>query len=134
MIKFKKFDVTDFELRKFASIFAVFSISFASWVYLNTKAISKWSLILASMLVITAILKPKFLIFWYNLWMNFGYALGWLNTHVLLIFMFFVVLTPIGLLRRMFGKNGLQPRRFKNLDSYAMPSHQRSPNHFNQMF
>ena len=133
-IEFKKFDVTDFELRKFASIFAILLFLWASWVYFNTKSISIWSLILASMLLIFATLKPKFLIFWYNLWMNIGYALVWFNTNISLIFMYFVLLTPIGLFRRMFGKNGLQPRKLSNLDSYAVPSHQRSPDHFNRMF
>ena len=134
MLKLKRYEVTDFELRKFAGIFIVLSVLFTSYSYWNTKTLPKWSVALASVLAFTVIFKPKLLTFWYNLWMGLSYGLGYLNTYLILFIMFFLVLSPIGLFRRLIGKNGLQTRRSQYEDSFAIPSKGRSINHFNRMF
>lgn len=41
----------------------------------------------------------------YALWMKFAMALGWFNTRVLLFLFFVIVLGPISVLGRLFGKN-----------------------------
>jgi len=44
-------------------------------------------------------------------WMRFAWLLGWVNTRVLLVTAFFLLVTPISLLLRLFGRDPLQ-RRF----------------------
>ncbi len=51
-------------------------------------------------------------------WMTLGILLGWVMTRVILIFSFFVIITPIGLLARAFGQIPLQLKPDKNLDTY----------------
>ena len=38
-----------------------------------------------------------------RLWRGFAHALGWVNSRILLSFVFFVVVTPVGLFRRAFA-------------------------------
>ncbi len=48
-------------------------------------------------LVFPILLKPIFII-----WMRFAFILGWINTRVILIILFYLVFTPLGLLIRLF--------------------------------
>ena len=53
-------------------------------------------------LTIPVILKP---IYW--VWMVFATILGWLMTRVILTLLFYVILSPIGLIARLLGKQFL---------------------------
>lgn len=44
-----------------------------------------------------------------RVWWRFAQALGWFNARVLLTAFFALVLTPIGLAMRLFGRNVLRP-------------------------
>lgn len=43
----------------------------------------------------------------YRLWMKFADALAWINTRILLIVIYYLVVTPTGLAMRLFGKSPL---------------------------
>jgi Saxitoxin biosynthesis operon protein SxtJ len=47
------------------------------------------------------------------LWLGLSHILGTVMSKVLLSILFFAVVTPIGLLRRLFGKDSLRLREFK---------------------
>jgi hypothetical protein len=48
-----------------------------------------------------------------GLWFGLSHLLGTVMSKVVLTLVFFVVVTPIGLLRRLLGKDSLQLKRFK---------------------
>ena len=58
------------------------------------------------------ILKPI-----YMAWMFFAVILGWIMTRIILSVLFYLVITPIGLISRLFGKNFLELKK-SNQDSY----------------
>jgi hypothetical protein len=51
-------------------------------------------------------------------WMTLAFALGWVNTRILLGVFFFLIVTPIGLIMRMLGKDLLSERIDRNAESY----------------
>lgn len=51
-------------------------------------------------------------------WMKLALALAWINTRILLGLFFYLVLTPIGLLMRLFGKDFLDEKCEKTIPSY----------------
>ena len=59
------------------------------------------------------LLKPV-----YIFWMRLAFALGWVNTRIILAVMFYLVLTPIGLTMRLFGKDLLDRKIEKAKESY----------------
>jgi len=61
-----------------------------------------------------ALIYPKGLTPLYKAWMAFGHVLGWINARIILGLVFFVVVMPIGLIMRLFGKDFLRmrPNRF----------------------
>jgi len=62
-------------------------------------------------LVVPTLLKPI-----YIAWMHFAFILGWINTRVILIILFYLIFSPIGLLMRLFKIDLLE--RKNKLDSY----------------
>ena len=64
-------------------------------------------------IAIPSVLKP---VYW--MWMIFGIILGRIMTHVILSFLFYVIISPIGLTLRLFGKQFLELRWDKSKGSY----------------
>ena len=54
----------------------------------------------------------------YDLWMKFAAVLAWINTRLILIVMFYLVITPIGLIMRLFGMDYLSLKIEKDKESY----------------
>jgi hypothetical protein len=55
-------------------------------------------------LVIGGLIIPQSLRKVYSIWMGMAFAIGWVVSRVLLTGIFFLVLTPIGFVARLFGK------------------------------
>tara|TARA_B100001250_G_scaffold398865_1_gene407626 strand:+ start:201 stop:614 length:414 start_codon:yes stop_codon:yes gene_type:complete len=55
---------------------------------------------IGSGIIIPIILKPIYLV-----WMVLAVILGWIMTRIILSLLFYVIITPIGLLLRFFGKD-----------------------------
>ena len=103
------------EERKFGLLFAgVFTVisAYAWWkgssllVYVLAAA----GLFLAASFLLEQVLKPIRIV-----WMRFAHLLGWVNTRILLGLFFYLVITPVGIVMRMFGKDLLE--RKIDLDS-----------------
>lgn len=61
-------------------------------------------------LLLAGTFAPSALVVPNRWWRRAGHALGWLNTRILLSLFFFVVLTPVGVIMRLFGKDPLDVR------------------------
>jgi len=88
-------------------------------------------IVLASGLLFPIILKPLFILFSY-----IGFALGWVMTRVILSALFFLVLTPIGLLSRLVKKRYLQTDIGTNETTYwkAHREQTASKEHFEKQY
>jgi hypothetical protein len=134
VIKLEKYSATDGELRKFAAILATVIAILAAWFYWRTNSVPTWNTPVLSLLLIPAAFKPRLLAPFYSLWMNLGHGLGWLNTRIILAVMFYLVLSPVGLLRRLFGNDGLQLSKKTSGKTCAVKLKQRSSKHFDWLF
>ena len=63
-------------------------------------------------LIIPVVLKP-----FYFVWMTFAAILGWVMTRVILSLVFYLIITPIGLLTRLLGEDFLALKKIES-DSY----------------
>ena len=64
-------------------------------------------------LVCPAVLKPI-----QKIWMTFAIIIGFVMTRVILFVLFFVIITPIGVLSRLTGKDSLELNFSKKKESY----------------
>ncbi len=81
--------------------------------YLNPR-VGQW--LVAGGYLLPAILRPL-----YVPWMLLAAVLGWVMTRVLLTLTFYVMITPIGLLRRIFGHDSLNRKFPGEQESYWEP-------------
>jgi len=75
----------------------------------------------AAFLLLAGAVRPGFLrpIEW--AWTGFGRGLGWLNTRILVGAAFFLMVVPMGLLLRLFGRDALAWRRDPARRTYFEP-------------
>jgi hypothetical protein len=66
--------------------------------------------------------------------MKLGYALGWINTRIILGAIFFGVVTPIGLIRRVLRKDNMGRSTRPDLDSYRQPRSARPASHMTRQY
>ncbi len=94
-----------------------------------------WALVLASLLVIPALVLPMSLGPVYRGWMAVGCVLGWINTRVILGVIFYGLFTPIGLVRRFLLAKDSTTRRFEpEADTYRVVRQPRPSSHMKRQF
>ena len=54
----------------------------------------------------------------YKLWVKFGMLVGKINSFLILNLLFYIIITPMGLIVRLFGGDLLSKKIDKNRDSY----------------
>jgi hypothetical protein len=120
-------DIKDLDakgLREFAlttgAIVAVLFGLFFPW--LLERPIPRWPWVIAGVLVVWGLAAPATLKPVYRGWMRFGLLLSKVTTPLIMGAVFFLVITPMGLWRRMAKKDPLA-RAFEPGGSYRVPSH-----------
>lgn len=76
-----------------------------------------WSIVISAMVMLVTLAIPAVLTVPNRLWLRFGALLHRLVSPVVLAIMFYLVITPMGLLMRALGKDVLRLRRH-SADSY----------------
>jgi len=76
-------------------------------------------------LLLCGLTSPKLLAYPYKAWMTLSLILGFLMTHLILLLMYYFVVTPIGVVMRMFGKDFLHKQFDKNATTYWIKKEQK---------
>ncbi len=84
-------------------------------------------------LLVFALAWPKFLVWPRKAWMKLAEALAFVSSRIILALIFFLVLTPIGLVKRAMGWDPLH-RRAAASDSYWLPYPPRGRSHYEKMY
>lgn len=82
----------------------------------------KWPWIVGTVLLVWALAAPATLRPVYLVWMTIGQVLGWINTRIIMTIMYYLLIVPVGLLRRMAGKDPMAKTRAPEEQSYRKPS------------
>jgi predicted membrane protein len=81
-----------------------------------------WPWIFAAILGLWALVAPNSLNQPYRLWMRFGMLIGAVMNRVVLAAVFFIVVMPMGVVMRLFGKDPMQRKLDDNQESYRVES------------
>ena len=73
-----------------------------------------WSVVLSLVFLIITIIRPNLFTFINKLWIQFGILLGKIISPVVMGLVFFLVVTPIGILVRIFKKDVMGLKRDAN--------------------
>ena len=103
--------------RSFGIVFFIVFLLIALYPLINQGEFRLWSLIISFIFFILGILNSKILTPLNKLWFKFGIFLGKIVSPIIMGIIFFFVVTPIGVLMRIFGKDVLN-LKYNNDKSY----------------
>ena len=91
--------------RNFGIVFFIVFLLIAVYPILKGNDIRIWSLLISFVFLILGLINSKLLTPLNKLWFKFGLLLGKIVTPLIMGFIFFIVVTPIGILMRLLGKD-----------------------------
>ncbi len=100
--------------RNFGIVFSIVFLIIAIWPILNQNEIRIWSIIISLIFLILGLINSKFLSPLNNAWFKFGLILGGVIAPIVMGIVFFLVVTPTGLIMKALGKDILGLKRNKN--------------------
>lgn len=82
-------------------------------------------LYLSAGLILIALIFPKLYYPFAVIWFGFSAILGLITSRIILYAIFFIVVTPVGLIRRMAGKDRLKLKDFKSggISAFTVRNH-----------
>ena len=104
--------------RSFGIVFFVFFLIVAFWPLKNGEDLRVWSLIISFIFLLLGLINSKTLTPLNKLWFKLGIFLGNFISPIVMALVFFLVVTPTGVIMRLFGKNLLRINKMKNVKTY----------------
>ena len=114
----------------------VFSLLGLWWTYRGKFLNAAYFLtVVGAALVLSGVVVPRVLVMPRKGWMKLAEGMAYVSSRIILAFVFFLVLTPIGLIKRAMGWDPLH-RRSAPGDSFWLPypPRQQDPRHYEKMF
>ncbi len=100
--------------RSFGIVFFIVFLIVSLWPLLNNDQIRYWALFVSILFLVLGIINSRALTPLNKIWFKFGILLGKIVSPLVLAIIFFLVVTPTGLIMRMLGKDLLKLKKNKN--------------------
>ena len=103
--------------KSFGIVFFIFFLLISVYLLLNNNPIYYWSLFVSFIFLVLGLMNSKILSPLNLLWFKFGILLGKIISPVVMGIIFFLVVTPISIILKIFGKDVLN-LKFNNNKTY----------------
>ena len=103
--------------RNFGIVFFLVFLIISIWPILSQNEIRIWSLIISGIFLVLGIFNSKLLLPLNKIWFKFGIFLGNFIAPIVMGIVYFMVVTPTGLIMKMLGKDLLNLKR-NNKNTY----------------
>ena len=117
--------------RNFGIVFSVVFLLIALWPLLKQNDVRIWSLIISIIFLILGLLNSNILLPLNKFWLRFGILLGNIVAPIVMGIVYFLVVTPTGLIMRMFRKDLLNLKK-NNKNTYWIDKDNSNSNLKNQ--
>ena len=104
--------------RSFGILFFLVLLGFGLWPLTKGMSPNIYLIIISVIFLILGLLNSKLLSPLNNLWIKFGEILGKVIAPIVMAVVYFLILTPISLLVRLFGKDLIEMKFNNNVKSY----------------
>ena len=104
--------------RSFGILFFLVFLGFGLWPLTKEMSPNIYLIIISVIFIILCLLNSKLLSPLNNLWIKFGEILGKVIAPIVMAVVYFLILTPISLLVRLFGKDLIEMKFNNNVKSY----------------
>lgn len=115
------------ELRKFGLMVGFAFALLAVWLWWRGKAAYPFLVVPGGLLIASGLFFPKGLRTVYIGWMSLAFILGFVVSTILLTLFFYFIVTPVGLLARLVGKDFLSRKFEPRAESYWIMRNRTSP-------
>lgn len=110
------------DLRMFFGVWLpLFLAVIGGWITWRNGAVTTGATILLVIAAASALvgwIRPQALWVVYLIWLTLTFPIGWVISHLVLGFVYFIVITPIGLVMRAFGYNPMARRLDRSAATY----------------
>ena len=106
------------DLRSFGITFGIIFLIIAGFLFYIENESFQLFIVISSAFIIFGFLFPITLKPIYISWMSFAIILGWFMTRFILSLLFYLIVTPIGLITRVLGKDFLELKKEASNGSY----------------
>ena len=107
------------ELRQFAGIWLVFFSLLGAWWWVDgSQTVARWMWVAAAVVGTIGLAVPVSVKPIYVGWMALAFPIGWTVSHLLLGAIYYLVLTPIGLLLRASGNDPMKRAFDRDAETY----------------
>ena len=114
----KKIPVKISSNRSFGFLFFVVFFVISLWPLKSQGDLRLWAFILSLVFLVLGVLNSKFLTPLNKLWFKFGILLGSIVSPIVMGAIFFIIVTPVGLIMRFLGKDLLRINKNKLVSTY----------------
>ena len=104
--------------RSFGLLFFIVFLAFALWLLIKKGEINLYLISIALIFLILGLLNSKILTPLNRSWIKFGELLGRVIAPIIMGIVYFIILTPVSLLVRLFGKDLIGMKFNNNLKTY----------------
>ncbi len=104
--------------RNFGIVFSIFFTIIGFYLMIIRNEIILWPFIVSLIFLFFSFFFSNFLIFPNKIWHKFGIILGALVAPFIMLLIFFLVISPIGIIMRLFKKNDINNKRQISNKSY----------------
>lgn len=106
------------ELRKFGLTVGIALVIFGGIAYWFGKGYAGYLISSGLVLAVVGMLFPMILWPLQKIWMAFAVLMGWFMSRVILVILFYLVLTPTAIIARIFGKQFLELKWDRSQKTY----------------
>ena len=123
------------ELRQFGLLVgAVFSVIGLWPLVFRGEPLRLWALGIGGLLIVCGGILPQLLAPIHKGWMWVGHIMGWVNTRILLGIVFYALVTPIGFVFRLMGKDTMRQAFAESSTTYRVVRSPRPHSHMKYQF
>lgn len=123
------------ELRQFGLVVGGMVTVIGLWpLVFRSESPRLWAMILGGLLIVLGAVVPRSLKQVHHGWMKVGHVLGSINTRIILSIIYYLLITPMGLVMRLIGKDSMHRAFAQNADTYRILRVPRPRQHMRHQF
>lgn len=123
------------ELRNFGLIIGGVFFLIGIWPLIrHGDGMRLWAVVLGAILVPLGLVAPTILVPLFKVWMKIGHVMGLVNTRIILGILYFGLITPMGVVMRMFGWDSMRRTLSRDAASYRVVRQARPHTHMTKQF
>jgi saxitoxin biosynthesis operon SxtJ-like protein len=128
-------EVTKETLRQFGLMIGGIFLLIGLWPFVwRQEPVRIWAVVPGSLLAVAGLVVPGLLKYVYQGWMFIGHVMGWVNTRIILGILFYGIVTPMGIVMKLAGRDPMRRAFEPDAQTYRVIRQPRPASHMKNMF